>query len=100
MKKIINHTLAVFLLLFGGTLLVIGLLEGQDIFMLLAAGLAFLAGLVALLLQLGMIGRKAGFVLGVIFATVALGLAYQNFRSVAGTGAPDEQGSTDQQKGV
>lgn len=99
MKKILNHILAVFLLLFGGTLLVIGLLEDQGLFMLLAAGLAFLAGLVALLLQLGFIGRKAGFVLGIIFATMALGLAYQNFRSAAGMNA-GQQHTTDPNKGV
>lgn len=99
MKKIVNHVLAVFLLLFGGALLVIGLLEGQGLFMLLAAGLAFLAGLVALLLQLGFIGRKAGFVLGIIFATAALGLAYQNFRSAIVLNV-DEQHATDPQNAV
>ena len=81
MKKILNYLLSVFLLLFGGSLLVIGLLEGQGVFMLLGSGLAFLAGLVALLLQVGIIGRKAGFILGIVFATLALALAYQNFRN-------------------
>lgn len=100
MKKIVNHTLAVFLLLFGGTLLVIGLLEGQGLFMLLAAGLAFLAGLVALLLQLNIIGRRTGFVLGIVFATLALGLAYQNFRSAAAIKAASEEPPTHPHKGV
>jgi membrane protein implicated in regulation of membrane protease activity len=100
MKKIINHTLAVLLVLFGGTLLVIGLLEGQGLFMLLAAGLALVAGLVALLLQLGVVGRKAGFVLGIVFAAMALGLAYQNFRSAATTGTAHGQSSTNLDKGA
>ncbi|MBL7951730.1 MAG: hypothetical protein JNM62_08415 [Flavobacteriales bacterium] len=81
MKKILNYLLAVFLLLFGGSLLVIGYLEGQGLFMMLAAALAVLAGLVALLLQTGIIGRRAGFVLGIVFAALALALAYQNFRT-------------------
>ncbi len=83
MKNIANYFFPVFLILLGGALLIVGGMQGQNSWVMLGAGLALLAGLVSLLLQLGIIGRQAGLVIGLVFALVAIGLAYRNYRSVA-----------------
>lgn len=80
MKKLLFNVIAVFLMLAGGTLLVIGAMEGQGLHMMLGAALALLAGLVALLMQYGYFSERTGTVLGIVFAVTALTLACRNYR--------------------
>lgn len=80
MKRLFFNVVAVFLMLAGGSLLVIGFMEGQEWSMMLGAGLALLAGLVALLMQYGYFSQRMGTLLGIVFATTALLLAYRNYR--------------------
>jgi membrane protein implicated in regulation of membrane protease activity len=80
MKRLFFNVVAVFLMLAGGSLLVIGFMEGQPWSMMLGAGLALLAGVVALLMQYGYFNQRTGTVLGIVFASTALLLAYRNYR--------------------
>lgn len=80
MKKVFFNLIAVFLMLAGGSLLVIGAMEGQGLQMMMGAALALLAGLVALLMQNGFFSQRVGTILGVLFAITALFLAYRNYR--------------------
>lgn len=80
MKKLFFDLMAVFLILAGGTLLVIGAMEGQDLRMMMGAALALLAGLVALLMQYGYFSQRVGTILGILFAVSALLLAYRNYK--------------------
>lgn len=80
MKRLFFNVLAVFLILAGGTLLVVGIMDGQGPSMLLGAGLAFLAGLIAMLMQLGYFSQRVGNMLGILFAISALALAYRSYR--------------------
>ncbi|MBK8707985.1 MAG: hypothetical protein IPN30_05770 [Flavobacteriales bacterium] len=82
MKNIANYIFPLLLIFVGGALLIIGGRQGQNSWVMLGAGLALLAGVVSLLLQMGIINRTMGTVLGVVFAVVAIGLAYRNYRSV------------------
>lgn len=81
-KNIANYIFPLLLIFVGGALLIIGGRQGQNSWVMLGAGLALLAGVVSLLLQMGIINRTMGTVLGVVFAVVAIGLAYRNYRSV------------------
>jgi len=83
MKTISSYIFPAALVLLGGTLLIVGAVQGQNIWVLLGAALALIAGLVALLLQAGVITRGAGLALGVVFAAGAVFLAYRNYRSIA-----------------
>lgn len=80
MKRLFFNVVAVFLMLAGGSLLVIGFTEGQPWSMMLGAALALLAGLVALLMQYGYFSQRMGTILGIAFACTALLLAYRNYR--------------------
>lgn len=88
MKKLFFHLTAVFLMLAGAILLVIGAMEGQGIHMMLGAGLALLAGVVALLMQFGLFSNRTGTVLGIAFAIASLFLAYLNYREAHPDSAP------------
>jgi hypothetical protein len=83
MKNIGSLIFPVILILLGGALLVAGAKDGQNTWVLLGAGLAMVAGVVALLMQLGIMGRKGGAMVGIVFAVLAVLLAYRNYRSVA-----------------
>lgn len=91
MKRLFFNVVAVFLMLAGGTLLVIGVMEGQPWSMLLGACLALLAGVVALLMQYGYFSQRMGTLLGIVFAATALLLAYRNYRERHGV-SPTQQG--------
>ncbi|MCB0766347.1 MAG: hypothetical protein KDB95_03970 [Flavobacteriales bacterium] len=80
MKRLFFNVIAVFLMLAGGTLLVAGIMDGQGPSMLLGAGLAFLAGSIALLMQLGYFSERTGNVLGILFVVSAMVLAYRSYR--------------------
>ncbi len=82
MRSLLPYILPSALVLAGGALLLIGIQQGQDIRVLAGAGLALIAGVISLLLLRGAIGNRSGLVLGIVFAALALGLAYMNYRSV------------------
>lgn len=82
MKNLASYIFPVLLIIVGGALLIVGAMQGQNSWVLLGAGLALLAGIVSLLLQMGLIGRQAGMIIGIVFAAIAIGLAYRNYRSV------------------
>ena len=70
------------LTLLGGALLVVGGMQGQNMWVMLGSGLILLIGVISLLLQSGIINRKVGLLLGAVFGLLALVLAYRNYRSV------------------
>lgn len=82
MRSLLPYILPSVLVLVGGVLLLLGIQQGQDLRVLAGAGLAFIAGVISLLLLRGAIGKRSGLVLGIVFAALALGLAFMNYRSV------------------
>ncbi|HRH69956.1 MAG: hypothetical protein JNL43_08950 [Flavobacteriales bacterium] len=94
MRSLLPYILPSVLVLAGGALLLMGIVQGQDLRVLAGAGLAFIAGVVSLLLLRGAIGNRSGLVLGIVFAALALGLAYMNYRSVNAQG-PSRSAYTD-----
>lgn len=83
MKTLSSYIFPVVLIILGAALLIVGAIQGQNTWVLLGAVLALIAGLVALLLQLGILSRKTGVILGLAFAVAAVFLAYRNYRSIA-----------------
>lgn len=83
MKTLTSYLFPVVLILVGGALLIMGAQQGQNSWVMLGAGLALIAGVAALLIQMGILNRKAGTMIGIIFAVVAVFLTYRNYRSVA-----------------
>ena len=75
MKKVFFNLIAVFLMLAGGSLLVIGAMEGQGLQMMMGAALALLAGLVALLMQNGFFSQRVGTILGILFFSTFMVIA-------------------------
>jgi hypothetical protein len=61
----------------GGALLIASLLEGPEPMALFGSALAFFSGLVAFALQLGVIGRRTGLVVGVLVVLVSAWLAWR-----------------------
>lgn len=82
MKNLAPYIFPVILTLLGGTLLVVGGMQGQNMWVMLGSGLILLIGVISLLLQSGIINRKVGLLLGAVFGLLALVLAYRNYRSV------------------
>ncbi len=80
--KITSYIFPTVLIVLGGGLLAIGAASGQNMWVMLGAGLALVAGVISLLLVMGVISRSVGMVLGVVFAIGAIFLAYRNYRSV------------------
>ncbi len=83
MKTLTSYLFPVALIVIGGVLLIMGAQQGQNMWVLLGAGLALIAGIAALLIQMGILNRKAGAMVGILFAVVAVFLTYRNYRSVA-----------------
>jgi len=83
MKTISSYIFPVLLIVIGGGLLIVGGMQGQNAWVMLGAGLALFAGLIALLLQMGIISRSAGVMIGIACALLAVFLTYRNYRSVA-----------------
>jgi len=83
MKNLTSYIFPVALIIIGAALLIIGGRQGQNTWVMLGAALALISGLVALLLQMGILGRKAGVAIGLFFAVGAVFLAYRNYRSIA-----------------
>jgi hypothetical protein len=82
MKTLTSYIFPVVLIILGAALLIVGAIQGQNTWVMLGAALALIAGLVSLLLQLGVISRQTGVVLGLVFAVGAVFLAYRNYRSI------------------
>ena len=82
MKNLAPYIFPVILTLLGGALLVVGGMQGQNMWVMLGSGLILLIGVISLLLQSGIINRKVGLLLGVVFGLLAVVLAYRNYRSV------------------
>jgi hypothetical protein len=83
MKNLTSYIFPAALAIGGGALLILGLKQGQNTGVLLGAGLAFIAGVVTLLLQAGIVNRKLGLGIGVVFGVLAVWLAFLNYRAVA-----------------
>jgi hypothetical protein len=83
MKTLSSYLFPVILIILGAALLIVGAIQGQNTWVMLGAVLALIAGVVALLLQLGILSRKTGVILGVAFALGAVFLTYRNYRSIA-----------------
>ena len=63
-------------------LLIVGAMQGQNSWVMLGAGLALIAGLVIRHASTWAHQPQEGMILGVVFAVLAVGLAYRNYRSV------------------
>lgn len=83
MKSIGGYVFPVLLIILGGIVLILALIDGQNAWVKLGAFLTLLTGAVALLLQLGMLSRKAGLAIGVLCLVASVFLAFRNYRSVA-----------------
>ncbi|MBK8498103.1 MAG: hypothetical protein IPL52_04620 [Flavobacteriales bacterium] len=83
MKSLSSYVFPIALILVGGIVLVLGLMDGQNGWVILGAFLTLLTGAIALLLQMEVLGRKVGLIAGIACALVAVFLAYRNYRSVA-----------------
>lgn len=83
MKSIGGYVFPVLLVLLGGIVLVLALIDGQNAWVKLGAFLTLLTGVIALLLQIGALSRKAGLAIGVLCLVASVFLAFRNYRSVA-----------------
>lgn len=83
MKTATNYIFPIALIVIGGALLILGAQQGQNTWVMLGAALALLAGAVSLLLQLGIITKSMGTIIGIVFGLGAVFLAYRNYRSIA-----------------
>lgn len=81
------------LALLGGLLLVLDLFTRQSAWVELGAATTLVAGIIAHLVQLEVIGRKAGLIIGLACAAGAIILAIRNYRAVS-VGHSAEAGRT------
>jgi hypothetical protein len=82
MKQLASYIFPLILTLLGATLLAVGGMQGQNTWVLLGSGIVLVIGVLSLLLQAGIVTRKVGTILGILFALGAVVLAYRNYRSV------------------
>lgn len=80
-RPLAPYVLPALLTMAGGGLLIAGLIQDRDPWTMFGAALAFFSGLVAFALQLGMIGRRTGMVIGLVVVLVAAGLAWRGHRN-------------------
>jgi Ca2+/Na+ antiporter len=83
MKSIGGYVFPVLLIILGGIVFILAVMDGQNVWVKLGAFLTLLTGAMALLLQMGILSRKAGVAVGLLCAAAALFLAFRNYRSVA-----------------
>ncbi|HRD53495.1 MAG TPA: hypothetical protein PKY96_12685 [Flavobacteriales bacterium] len=83
MKSIGGYVFPVLLIIAGGVIFIMAVMDDQNVWVKLGAFLTLLTGAMALLLQLGILSRKAGVAVGALCAAAALFLAFRNYRSVA-----------------
>ncbi|MCB0794555.1 MAG: hypothetical protein KDB88_07435, partial [Flavobacteriales bacterium] len=82
MKQLTNYIFPALIIVIGGVLLMIGAMQGQNSWVLTGAALALVVGVIMLLLQLGIITRRSGTIIGALCALGAIGLGYRDYRSV------------------
>lgn len=80
--KISSYIFPTILIILGGGLLVIAAMQGQNTWVMLGAGLTLVAGLISLLLVMGVISRSAGMAIGVVFLLLSAYLGWRNYRSI------------------
>ncbi|MCW5900568.1 MAG: hypothetical protein KIT10_14985 [Flavobacteriales bacterium] len=83
MKTLTSYIFPVVLIILGAALLIVGAMQGQNTWVMLGAALALIAGVVALLLQMGVLNRRTGMLIGIVCGLLAVFLAWRNVRSVA-----------------
>lgn len=83
MKTLSAFVFPVLLILVGATLLIVGAGQGQNMWVILGALLALIVGVIAVLMQLGIVTRTVGLAIGIGCAIGALGLTWRNYRSIA-----------------
>ncbi|MBK6341125.1 MAG: hypothetical protein IPF41_00690 [Flavobacteriales bacterium] len=83
MKSIGGYIFPVLLIILGGIVFILAVMDGQNVWVKLGAFLTLLTGAMALLLQMSILSRKAGVAVGLLCAAAALFLAFRNYRSVA-----------------
>jgi len=81
MKRYARYGLPLLLTMVGGALLIVGLMQGRSASMLVGAGLALAAGLTAFALQVELITKRTGVILGFLFLFAAGVLALRNYLS-------------------
>ena len=85
MKNIDRFVFPGLLILFGSVLLIWGIRDEQTAWFIWGVTALLLAGIVTLLLQLGMITRQRSVILGIAFLAGSALLSWMNVRSVQGT---------------
>lgn len=83
MKSIGGYIFPVLLIILGGALLLMALMSGQNTWVKLGSFLTLATGIIALLLQSGLLNRKASLAIGVLCLVGSVFLAFRNYRSVA-----------------
>lgn len=84
MKNIEKFVFPGLLLLAGLALLIKGVSDDQSSWFVLGGVVVLITGVILLLLQMGIITRKIGGLLGLVFLVGAVALAWMNYRSVVG----------------
>lgn len=82
-RTISSYVFPALLLIIGGIILLVGLVQGQNMWVVLSSALIAASGAIMLLFQMGIIGRKGGAIIGIVAALMAVLFAYQDYRSVA-----------------
>ena len=90
MKRYARYGLPLLLTMVGGALLIVGLMQGRSASMLVGAALALVAGLTAFALQVELITKRTGIILGFLFLFAAGVLALRNYLSEERTVVLDE----------
>lgn len=80
--KTSSYIFPTILIILGGGLLIVGAMQGQNTWVMLGAGLALAAGVISLLLVMGVITRSVGMAIGVVFLLLSVFLGWRNYRSI------------------
>jgi hypothetical protein len=83
MKSIGGYIFPVLLIILGGIVLLMALISGQNIWVKLGSFLTLITGVIAVLLQMGLLTRKASVAIGALCLLSSVFLAFRNYRSVA-----------------
>ncbi len=83
MKSIGGYIFPALLIILGGVVLLMALITGQNLWVKIGAFLTLATGIIALLLQSGMISSKASVAIGALCLLASVFLAFRNYRSVA-----------------
>ncbi|MBK7945084.1 MAG: hypothetical protein IPJ85_07185 [Flavobacteriales bacterium] len=83
MKSIGGYVFPVLLIIIGGVILLLALISGQNLWVKLGSFLTLATGVIALLLQVGMLSRNVSMVIGALCLISSVFLGFRNYRSVA-----------------